>query len=628
MKITTLNRFILLGVMVWGMIFLGLNDLFAASAVLTWDPPVTNEDGTYLNDLAGYKVYYGTGSGDYTESVDAGNTVVYEVGNLAEGGTYYFAATAYDSAGNESRYSEEISKTFTGDDPVNYYCDSDNDGYTGISIDGSCTGAGCEPDGCRTMPGTDCNNNDPGIFPDAADDTCNGIDENCDGVPDNNYVTSVVSCGTGVCSAVGQVECVEGSEVNSCIPGIPAEAPETTCGDGLDNDCDGEVDEECAPDIEVGSVLLSEDFSAGIPADWYGVGVWNTDNECGRTIGDPFEGQYAIVDSFCDVTSRDELVTGVFDASSCGTVSLEFNSQYRWHSGNAEVNVSSDKGAAWENIVSIAADDGYPVPGWKEIDISSLAGLSEAQIMFSYTNDTADGFWAIDNILVACRSDQVSFSAPVQETAVKRIIVSNRGDGDLVIDTIGVEGADASEFRVGEGDRCTGQALLPGASCTVDIVFVPLTKGDKSAELIVFSNDRVTPALSVLLAGSVEDVILPVPVIKVNGATGVVDIKRGEDIKVGIELDPGSLNGKDADWWLLMNYRDRWYSYDESSVRWSKGDTVYRQGQLTEIAETEVFHSSKSLQDSYTIYFGVDTTMNGILDMGEFYYDSIVVKIN
>ena len=81
------------------------------SATLSWAAPATNTDGTALTDLAGYKVYYGTSSGNYTTVVNIGNVLSYTVNNLASGHTYYFAVTAYDSTGLESGYSAEASKT-------------------------------------------------------------------------------------------------------------------------------------------------------------------------------------------------------------------------------------------------------------------------------------------------------------------------------------------------------------------------------------------------------------------------------------------------------------------------------------------------------------------------------------
>jgi len=80
------------------------------SATLSWEAPTTNADETPLTDLAGYKVYYGTSSGDYTVSVDVGNITGAIISSL-ETGTWCFAVTAYDTSGNESDYSEETCKT-------------------------------------------------------------------------------------------------------------------------------------------------------------------------------------------------------------------------------------------------------------------------------------------------------------------------------------------------------------------------------------------------------------------------------------------------------------------------------------------------------------------------------------
>ncbi len=84
----------------------------AAIATLSWTPPTTNANGTPLTDLAGYRIYYGISSRGYSQSVDAGNVTSYIIGGFAEGQTYYFAVTAYDTYGNESAYSLETSKTF------------------------------------------------------------------------------------------------------------------------------------------------------------------------------------------------------------------------------------------------------------------------------------------------------------------------------------------------------------------------------------------------------------------------------------------------------------------------------------------------------------------------------------
>ena len=82
------------------------------SATLTWVAPTLRTDGTLLDDLAGYKVYWGTESRNYTESIQIDNPGVttYIVENLGPG-THYFATTALSSDGLESDYSNEASKT-------------------------------------------------------------------------------------------------------------------------------------------------------------------------------------------------------------------------------------------------------------------------------------------------------------------------------------------------------------------------------------------------------------------------------------------------------------------------------------------------------------------------------------
>jgi hypothetical protein len=59
-------------------------------------------------DLAGYKIHYGTASGNYSVHVDAQRAISFTVTGLTAGQTYYFVSTAYDTSGSESGYSNEL----------------------------------------------------------------------------------------------------------------------------------------------------------------------------------------------------------------------------------------------------------------------------------------------------------------------------------------------------------------------------------------------------------------------------------------------------------------------------------------------------------------------------------------
>ncbi len=81
----------------------------AGEALLSWNPNTEP-------DLAGYRVDYGTASRSYQTSVIVGNQTTHLITGLGNG-VYYFAVLAYDTSGNQSDFSEEVSKDF-GNPPL------------------------------------------------------------------------------------------------------------------------------------------------------------------------------------------------------------------------------------------------------------------------------------------------------------------------------------------------------------------------------------------------------------------------------------------------------------------------------------------------------------------------------
>ena len=82
----------------------------------------------------------------------------------------------------------------------------------------------------------------------ADDESCNGLDDDCNGTVDDNIAGVGNGCSTGqfgVCSA-GTYQC-DGTQID-CVANVTA-APTDTCGNGTDDDCDGVVDDGCGCNV-------------------------------------------------------------------------------------------------------------------------------------------------------------------------------------------------------------------------------------------------------------------------------------------------------------------------------------------------------------------------------------------
>jgi Fibronectin type III domain len=82
------------------------------NAMLSWEAPTTNTNGSALTDLSGYRIYYGPSAGELSESVQITNVGIqtYVIENL-QPGTWYFAIRATTSAGTESALSNIVEMT-------------------------------------------------------------------------------------------------------------------------------------------------------------------------------------------------------------------------------------------------------------------------------------------------------------------------------------------------------------------------------------------------------------------------------------------------------------------------------------------------------------------------------------
>ena len=115
--------------------------------------------------------------------------------------------------------------------------DEDCDGNVDESFTDSCGNGICVRESACSNGQVSCEPSSPD--PLEIDALCDNIDADCDGTVDEGFTTTA-TCGEGACEA--QQACANGDLI--CEPLLPLVTDDTTC-DGIDNDCDGQIDEDC-----------------------------------------------------------------------------------------------------------------------------------------------------------------------------------------------------------------------------------------------------------------------------------------------------------------------------------------------------------------------------------------------
>ena len=284
-------------------------------------------------------------------------------------GEHSITLTATDTDGLYSRDMITLTITECTDE---WFADADGDGFgdpaTSLTV--------CDPPTGYVADDTDCDDGNAGISPDD-DETCNGVDDDCDGIVDEDDATDAstwyadadgdsygdpASATTACAQPSGHV-----SDVTDCDDGDAAVSPaaDEYC-DGVDNDCDGDTDEDESLDAST--------WYADTDADGYGNASTST-TACSRPTG------YVSDDTDCDDVNAavypgaDEYCNGIDDDCDGDTDEDEALDVATWYQDRDE----DGFGDTARSTVNCSAPSGYVSDDTDcdDLEVSTYPGADE-----------------------------------------------------------------------------------------------------------------------------------------------------------------------------------------------------------------------------------------------------------
>jgi hypothetical protein len=264
--------------------------------------------------------------------------------------------------------------------------------------------------------------------------------------------------------------------------------------------------------------FLEENFDTGIPAEWEitgDVAPWHgaTDYSGNTLDGTPF----AFVDSDAagsgGVHVNSDLITPPLDTTAGLTVKLEFDQYYNYISTSEVVNVQVWDGSEWQIILDLTEDMGdWGAPDHQEIDISDYSN-QELKVKFHYDDGTSWAwYWAVDNVKVNSGAQIPVFtitpaehdfgSIPVYTWETQEFVITNTGVNDLIVQDLSVTGPDAEHFELTDNNEYPVTISPEDAGITVEVKYAPMTAGEHSAFLGVYTGEDAENQHVIDIAGS------------------------------------------------------------------------------------------------------------------------------
>ena len=121
----------------------------------------------------------------------------------------------------------------------------------------------------------------------------------------------------------------------------------------------------------------------------------------------------------------------------------------------------------------------------------------------------------------------------------------------------------------------------------------------------------------------------PIPYIRANGFDGSLELGAGDSLNLTISLDAEDYEHEPADWWILQLTPDgNLYYFDLETLSMMAGYAPSLQVGLVSFTDIQILSLSGLQKGTHFFYFGIDLTVNGVLDIDSLYYDYVQVNVN